>query len=266
MQYNAEYKTCHHTALSILKEFGFGKRLMEYRIQIEVGDFICKVKGQNGRPFNPDLMIMSSVMNIIHSILFGTRLEYGGPKIDQIIDVIHRLAASFLPELVSFPQLRYIPYYRRKWNAAIAVFIELSLYVGTAIDESRSDKNLECFVNSYLEIDPDRMKLNTHLSNLLTAGAETSTMTLRWCLIILANHPDVQARLQKEIDAVVPRGERLPSLDDRSRLPYVEAALLEVMRFKTLAPLCIPHMTLCDTIIEDRVILANTLVSVLFSY
>ena len=89
-------------------------------------------------------------------------------------------------------------------------------------------------------------KLNAFLRDLLLGGLETSTTTLTWSLVLIANHPDVQACLQKEIDSVVLR-ERLPSLDDTRRLPYVEIAIFEVMRLKTLLPLGVPHNTSCDT-------------------
>ena len=98
MQNNAEYKTCHHTSLSILKEFGLGNRLMESRRQIEMAEFIDRVKSQNGRPFNPDLMITSSMMNVIHSILFGTRLDSDGPKTNRIISIMHRIVSVLAPK------------------------------------------------------------------------------------------------------------------------------------------------------------------------
>ena len=169
-----------------------------------------------------------------------------------------------MPELITFPQLRHIPYYRVKWDDAIAWIRELSDFVGAALDDSMSEENQESFARSYLEINSSRSKLIAVLCDLLSGGTETSATTLAWSLILLANHPDVQARLQKEIDSVVPRGERFPSLDDRSRLPYVEAVLLEMMRFKTLAPLGIPHMTLCETKVEEYSIPDSTVVRAAF--
>ena len=94
----------------------------------------------------------------------------------------------------------------------------------------------------------------------MLAGFETSATTIRWALALLADHPDVQRRLQEEIDSVVPR-DRLPSLDDKQKLPYMEAAILEIMRFKTLAPLGVPHITMCDTEVVGHFIPKGTMVS-----
>ncbi len=47
--------------------------------------------------------------------------------------------------------------------------------------------------------------------------------------------PEVQAKAQAEIDAVVGNN-RLPSFDDRERLPYINALVLEVSRWHVVAP------------------------------
>ena len=63
--------------------------------------------------------------------------------------------------------------------------------------------------------------------------------------------------LQRDIDAVVPR-DRLPSLADKSKLPYIEATICEVMRRWTVIPLGIPHSTVCDTEVGGYFVSAGT--------
>jgi len=48
-------------------------------------------------------------------------------------------------------------------------------------------------------------------------------------------HPEVQRKAQNEIDIVV-GNHRLPTFDDVPSLPYVQALLLEVMRWHPVAP------------------------------
>jgi cytochrome P450 len=49
-------------------------------------------------------------------------------------------------------------------------------------------------------------------------------------------NPEVQKRAQEELDTVIGHG-RLPGMDDRSRLPYMEAMLLEVLRYHPIGPM-----------------------------
>ena len=46
-------------------------------------------------------------------------------------------------------------------------------------------------------------------------------------------HPEVQQRAQSEIDEVVGR-DRLPDLNDRESLPYVQCIVNEVMRLVSI--------------------------------
>jgi cytochrome P450 len=48
-------------------------------------------------------------------------------------------------------------------------------------------------------------------------------------------NPNVQAHAQKEIDSVTGCS-RLPTLADRTSLPYLEAILFEVLRLGTVVP------------------------------
>ncbi|KAJ6538157.1 cytochrome P450, partial [Mycena sp. CBHHK59/15] len=59
-------------------------------------------------------------------------------------------------------------------------------------------------------------------------------------------YPDVQAKAQSEIDAVV-GNDRLPSFSDREHLPYVTVLVLEVMRWHCLHK-AIPHRVTEDNI------------------
>ena len=59
----------------------------------------------------------------------------------------------------------------------------------------------------------------------------------------MALYPEVQQRAQEEIDRVV-GSDRLPALEDRVTLPYVEAVLLECLRFHPMAPTGMNHLVI----------------------
>jgi cytochrome P450 len=48
--------------------------------------------------------------------------------------------------------------------------------------------------------------------------------------------PEVQERAQAELDSVISR-DRLPTYDDKPRLPYIEAMSKELLRWHMVTPL-----------------------------
>ncbi|MBI1282244.1 MAG: cytochrome P450 [Anaerolineaceae bacterium] len=63
---------------------------------------------------------------------------------------------------------------------------------------------------------------------LFLAGHDTTANTLNWTWYLLAQNPEVEAKLHHEIDTVL--GGNLPTLADLRRLPYSEMVIKESMR------------------------------------
>lgn len=57
----------------------------------------------------------------------------------------------------------------------------------------------------------------------------------------------VQKRAQEDIDKVV-GSDRLPSLADRPSLPYLDAMLREILRWRPVVPQSLPRATLADDV------------------
>ncbi|HEU0200426.1 MAG TPA: cytochrome P450, partial [Burkholderiaceae bacterium] len=72
---------------------------------------------------------------------------------------------------------------------------------------------------------------------MLMAGEDTTANTMAWMLHFMAQHPDVQARMQAEADAVLGTAAVLDDIAGAERLAYIEAAAHETMRLKPVAPL-----------------------------
>jgi cytochrome P450 len=58
-------------------------------------------------------------------------------------------------------------------------------------------------------------------------------------------HPEFQKRAQAELDEVVGRS-RTPTFSDASSLPYIQAIIKEVLRWRPSLPLGVPHTTTED--------------------
>jgi len=63
---------------------------------------------------------------------------------------------------------------------------------------------------------------------------------------LLANRPEIQARVHEELDLVIGADAR-PTVEDRTRLPYTFACLAESMRYRTIGTLWLPHKASEDT-------------------
>ncbi|KAG8719598.1 hypothetical protein FRC08_002464 [Ceratobasidium sp. 394] len=77
------------------------------------------------------------------------------------------------------------------------------------------------------------------------AGTTTTSSFLATFVLVMALYPELAAHAQREIDTVVPQ-DRLPFIEDRELLPYVDAFIQEVMRFHPPVPLGLPHRTTED--------------------
>jgi cytochrome P450 len=72
---------------------------------------------------------------------------------------------------------------------------------------------------------------------------------------LLAEHPQIQSRMQREIDDVI--GERDARIKDSNN----EAVILETLRYISHAPLAIPHYTSEDCTISGHAVSKGTTVS-----
>ncbi|KAF8895356.1 CyP450 monooxygenase [Infundibulicybe gibba] len=78
------------------------------------------------------------------------------------------------------------------------------------------------------------------------AGADTTVAAIATFILAMAIHPATQKRAQDELQTVI--GARLPTIEDRNQLPYIEAIYRECFRWRPVLPLSLPHSTYMDDI------------------
>ncbi|BFV56151.1 cytochrome P450 [Kitasatospora sp. CMC57] len=104
----------------------------------------------------------------------------------------------------------------------------------------------------------DPTELRDQVLIFLLAGHETTATSLTFALHLLGHYPEVQRRVQAEVDEVFADGHRATAAD-YNRLPYLTMVLKEAMRLYPAAPV-IGRMAVGECAIGDSVIPAGATV------
>uniref|UniRef100_A0A667XMB4 Cytochrome P450, family 2, subfamily P, polypeptide 6 n=1 Tax=Myripristis murdjan TaxID=586833 RepID=A0A667XMB4_9TELE len=255
-------------SLSTLKYFGVGRKSLELAILDEFTYSGKSIADLKGKPFNPHLIINNAVSNMICSLIVGHRFEYEDERFIKLIkrfDSALQSATSIWAQLYNaFPfsfgvkdMIRSeIKQHKKDWNPAEprdyidCYLMEIQMRKGDA-ESTFSEENLViCALD------------------LFVAGSETTSTTLRWAFLYMAKYPEIQEKVQAEIDRVIGQS-RKPSMMDRANLPYTDAVIHEIQRMGNIVPLSLRHSTnrdiqLGDYTVPKGVVIIPNLTSVLF--
>jgi cytochrome P450 len=77
-------------------------------------------------------------------------------------------------------------------------------------------------------------EVRDHIITMFMAGHETTSMVMTWAWFLLSQHPQVETKLQAELDSVL--GGRAPVHDDLAKLTYTRMVIDETMRIYPAVP------------------------------
>uniref|UniRef100_A0A672ZI19 Cytochrome P450 2J2-like n=1 Tax=Sphaeramia orbicularis TaxID=375764 RepID=A0A672ZI19_9TELE len=269
--------------LSTLKYFGFGKRSLEPVILEEFTHITKVIRGYKGKPFNPHIFLNNIVSNIICLLVFGHRFEYDDEKFKKITKLFEKglqLEGSIWTQLYdSFPKLmRCLP---GPHQTALNIWKNSKNFIHTKVEDHKQNLDpsdprdyIDCYLNEIqmtkgqADSTFDEDNLVACVLDLFVPGTETTATTLRWAFLYMAKYPEIQEKVQAEIDLVIGLS-RQPSMEDRVNMPYTDAVIHEIMRMANIVPLNLPHATSREvqlrgyTIPKGMTVITN-LTSVLF--
>lgn len=75
---------------------------------------------------------------------------------------------------------------------------------------------------------------------MITAGMDTTSISVEWAMAELVRNPRVQQKAQEELDRVI-GSERIMTESDFSKLPYLQSVAKEALRLHPPTPLMLPH-------------------------
>ncbi|XP_073481212.1 cytochrome P450 2K4-like [Aquarana catesbeiana] len=248
------WKVMRRFALSTLRDYGMGKRTIEDKIIEEAECLVQTIKAHGGKPFNNYTIINAAIANIIVSILLSRRFEYEDPTIQKLMSLVNeniKLLGSPRVRLYnSFPFLSsLLPGGQKKMDVNSQ---QLQSFMRETFTEQRKEldvndqRNLvDTFLAKQQEGKPESTlyfhdeNLTALVSNLFGAGMETTSTTLRWGFLLMMKYPNIQKKVQEEIEKVIDTTQ--PRLEHRKQMPYTDAVIHEILRYGDIAPASLPH-------------------------
>ncbi|KAH8114941.1 cytochrome P450 [Phellopilus nigrolimitatus] len=209
---------------------------------------------------------------------YGHDIVSGEDKfVNLAIDATSRGTAAGIPGMTPvdlFPILRHIPTWfpGAGFKREALITRKLSDMVTEVpfnkVKEERASGTAQTsLVNNLLEdyenlkvIDEDHeINIKRVGSVVYAAGVDTTEVTLMSFILMMARNPNVLKRAQVDIDKVV-GVDRLPTMEDRTSLPYIDCILKEVFRINPAVPLSLPHRSRKEDIYRDKVIPAGSMI------
>jgi cytochrome P450 len=164
------------------------------------------------------------------------------------------------------PGLNYLPDGLAPWRAEARRTFEnmtefWSVFFDAIVDRMHKGDPPDCFLTRFLEspevVNFSNIDRRAILSELLSAGSETTATALQWFFKAAVLYPDFVKSAQEELDRVVGPA-RLPGWEDRSNLPYLAATVEELHRWSSVAPVAVFHATSERDSYRDKTIPAGT--------
>ncbi|XP_007173395.2 cytochrome P450 2E1 isoform X1 [Balaenoptera acutorostrata] len=261
-------------SLTTLRDFGMGKQGNEQRIQSEAQLLLGALRKTHGQPFDPTFVIGFAPYNVISDILFHKRADYNDKTALRMLSLFNEnfylLSSPWIQLYNNFPgYIRYLPGSHRKLIKNVS---EIKEYALEGVKDHQKSLEPSCprdFTDTML-MEMEKEKHSTDpvytldniavtVADLLFAGTETTNTTLRYGLLILMKHPEVEEKLHEEIDRVIGPS-RFPAVKDRLDMPYLDAVVHEIQRFIDIIPSNLSHKATRDTVFRGYVIPKGTVI------
>ncbi|KAH9204677.1 cytochrome P450 [Leptodontidium sp. 2 PMI_412] len=196
--------------------------------------------------------------SVITSVVFGRRAALDDPQLALILDAVKVLGEYLFNPLKNlcdaFPALSHLPKWMQWWRpAGEAYFQHARSYFDLLQQKMENGVARPCFAVDLVqgfskkEFNLDETEKLFIFSTLLEAGSDTSRLAITQIPAAAAVYPEWAAKARAYLDEVCGHNaERLPSLADKDKLPYITAAVKECLRWRPFFQTGVPHMLTQD--------------------
>ncbi|MFC4052410.1 cytochrome P450 [Actinomadura syzygii] len=195
----------------------------------------------------------------VNDLFFGGRISVEDAELvgravrTATTSIVPRLLVPWMPNLIPLPGDRRFRKSVRTVDRVIEPLVKAAREPGNAGIASMLARRGRT----------DR-QIRDELVALAVAGSESTAVALSWLPVVLADHPEVEARLYAEIDAEIgsdPGADEnaTPTLEQLERLTYTKRVLRELLRMYTVGWI-IPRVAQQDDVIDGVRIASGSIV------
>ncbi|TSK22728.1 Steroid 17-alpha-hydroxylase/17,20 lyase [Bagarius yarrelli] len=276
--YSATWKFHRKLVHGALGMFGEGTASIEKIICSEASSMCEILTNLQSSAIDLAPELTRAVTNVVCTLCFSSSYSRGDPEFEAMLQysqgIVDTVAKDSLVDI--FPWLQFFP------NKDLRI-LQRCVSIRDQLLQKKYDEHKADFSNNIQRDLLDallRAKHSSENNNTITqdvgltddhllmtvgdifgAGVETTTTVLKWSILYLVHHPQVQKKIHEELDSKIGR-DRHPQVNDRGNLPYLEATIREVLRIRPVSPLLIPHVALSDTNIGEYTVQKGTRVIV----
>lgn len=266
--------------MQVMHTFLIGRSdIHESWVSEEAEELVNNFLNSEGQAFDPELYIPLATISFMQRLVFDKRGSTSDADLVKTAYSIKRLPNGLLNGIIldNLPKIWQPLFALLHQNSARAFFSGLNAienYISSNINQHRESfdpENLRDITDGLLKAsdelsDSERNKLRLSendivkgsLIQFIAAGTQLPNFVLRWGLLYMIAYPEIQAEIQKELDEVVGREQRI-SFKDRSKLPFTEACINEILRHSSTTTIpAINYATTTDTTLGDYFIPKNT--------
>lgn len=101
--------------------------------------------------------------------------------------------------------------------------------------------------------------------NVLLGGTDSSTTTIQWAIHESLRKPHIVEKAKEELERVIGK-DRWVEESDFTRLPYIDAIIMETLRLHPNATLLAPHYAIQDCNVEGILIFIHSVHFIMSSF
>ena len=245
--------------MSALRSFGFGATSAEGKIQSGIDAMMDQMttaqEHSSGEGIELKELITSTAANFICNILYDQHYDPDDPELHNLV---HMIRGMFKYDFFYLTLVGTLP-----------LWVSKLVMPGLCRDlPGRVDKLRQFVIGKIKEHEPQHIPgqprdfIDMYLDErgtqninyvqfadnclaFLPDAIDSLSYSVMWMILCVIKHPHVQRKIQDDIDNVIGK-DRKPQLADKAHLPYLEAVIMETLRFATPAPLAAPHTVQAD--------------------